>query len=271
MRKTVLLPTKSFKSKRGAREQIQAALEKERELRLVQSRFLSMMGHEFNAPLTSISLSYDMLKKYRHIATEEENEQALDNIQQQVAYLHDMVKDVIMLSRSDSDGLQLEAEETDLMTYCRDVVEEFTFAYHRSHHIEFECDEDDIRAQIDRRVLRRVFTNLLSNAIKYSPNGGTIIFRLSMDYDSDSVQIQVIDSGIGIPKEDIPRLFEPFYRATNIDNLVGTGLGLAIVKQIVDLHCGTIKVESIPNIGSTFTVMLPLSQDSQSQPQQITD
>jgi signal transduction histidine kinase len=171
-----------------------------------------------------------------------------------------MVKDVISLSRSEVEGLNFDPEEADLITYCRDVVEEFQFTYHRTHRVEFECEAQDIRAQIDRRILRRVFTNLLSNAIKYSPRGGTVLFRLTHIQAQDIVQIEVSDSGIGIPLEDLSRLFEPFHRAGNVDKLPGTGLGLAIVKQIVELHGGQISLESQVNVGTTFIITLPLYQ-----------
>jgi PAS domain S-box-containing protein len=236
-------------------------VQKERDLRELKNRFLSMMGHELSTPLTAISLSHDMLKKYRHIATDEENEQALDNIQHQVEHLRDMVKDVITLSRAESQGLEIEPEEVDLITYCRNVVEEFTFAYHRTHNVEFRCDERTIHAHIDSRMLRRVFTNLLSNGIKYSPQGGRVVFRLRANFERDTAQIQVVDSGIGIPAEDMPRLFEPFHRARNVDELPGTGLGLAVVKQIVELHRGHIKVRSVQGKGTTFSVVLPLRQN----------
>lgn len=242
------------------RERVQLALQKERELRTMKNSFLSMMGHELNTPLTSINLSYDMLKKYRHLSTDEENEQALDNIQQQVDYLRDMVKDMMTLSRSEAEGLDIDPEMVDLITYCRDVVEEFQFNYHKTHQVIFECDEDDIRAQIDRRSLRRVFTNLLSNAIKYSPEGGKICFRLSYHKDTEEAWIEVSDSGIGVPEQDRARLFEAFHRATNASALPGTGLGLAIVKQIVELHHGTANFESELGRGTTFTIQLPIRQ-----------
>lgn len=242
------------------RERIEIALEKERELRVLKNRFLSMMGHELNTPLASITLSYDMLKKYSHRSTPEENEQALDNIRQQVDYLRDMVKDVMTLSRSEAEGLSIDPSETDLITYCRDVVEEFQFTHQHSHQVEFECEERSIRAQIDRRMLRRVFTNLISNAIKYSPQGGEVIFRLRVNRDEDNAVIDVHDSGIGIPQADLSHLFEPFHRAGNVDTLPGTGLGLAIAKQIIDQHGGTITVESTVGKGTRFTVTLPLHQ-----------
>jgi len=240
------------------RERVQIALEKERELRTLKDRFLSMMGHELNTPLASISLSYDMLKKYGDVSTPEENEQALDNIQIQVEHLRDMVKDVMTFSRSESEGLSIDLEPADLITYCRDVVEEFQFTYHQTHQVEFECDELDIRAQLDRKLLRRALTNLLSNAIKYSPEGGKVTFKLSVNHDAEQAVIQVIDCGIGIPKADHGRLFEPFHRADNVNTLPGTGLGLAIVKQTIELHQGEIYFESHMGQGTTFTIHLPL-------------
>jgi PAS domain S-box-containing protein len=242
------------------REQVQMALEKERDLRSFKNRFLSMMGHELNTPLASISLSYDMLKKYRHLSTDEENEQALDNIQLQVGHLSEMVKDVMTLSRSEAEGLSIEPQDIDLITYCRDVVEEFQFNYHKTHQVEFECDERDIRAQIDRRTLRRVFTNLLSNAIKYSPQGGKVLFWLGADKEKKLAIVRVSDSGIGIPEADIAQIFEPFQRASNSVGLPGTGLGLTIVKQVVELHRGHVEVESKPNEGTCFIIRLPLYQ-----------
>jgi PAS domain S-box-containing protein len=242
------------------RERIQIALEKERELRGLKNHFLSMMGHELNTPLTSINLSYDMLKKYRHLSTPEENEQALDNIQQQVEHLRDMVKDMMTLSRSEAEGIEVDPQEVDLITYCRDVVEEFQFGYHKTHQVMFECEAQDIRAQIDRRSLRRVFTNLLSNAIKYSPEGGVILFQVIHRPEADEAIIKVSDSGIGVPEEDMPRLFEAFHRATNAAALPGTGLGLAIVKQIIELHYGTVSFESEVGKGTSFTIHLPLHQ-----------
>jgi signal transduction histidine kinase len=109
---------------------------------------------------------------------------------------------------------------------------------------------------MDKRLLRQVLNNLLANAIKYSPNGGTVRFELICQNDRAIFQIQ--DQGIGIPKEDQPRLFEFFHRAKNVGAITGTGLGLAIVKQCVELHGGDITVKSEVGVGTLFTVTLPL-------------
>ncbi|MGB1287817.1 MAG: PAS domain-containing sensor histidine kinase, partial [Aggregatilineales bacterium] len=249
---------KNMQAETLERERISVALEKERELRDLKNRFLSMMSHELKTPLASISLSYDMLNKYAHIATEEERQQALQNIRSQVDYLSAMVSDVTLLSQGESTELSLELEDTDFITYCRDVVEEYQFNYHRSHHVLFECDERNIRLSIDRRIMRRVLNNLLSNAIKYSPDGGDVIFRLRTEV--NDVVIEVQDSGIGIPEEDQSRLFDPFHRAQNTGTLPGTGLGLAITKQTVERHQGDIDFKTHAN-GTTFIVRLPMQVD----------
>lgn len=232
-------------------------LEKERELRELKNRFLSMMSHELRTPLASIQLSYDMLKQYSDKATEEEKQQYLDNIRMQVGHLSEMVTDVITLSKSEAEGLGFEPEDTDLITYCRNVVEEYQLTYHKTHHIEFDCVENVIVSPLDRRLLRRSLTNLISNAIKYSPRGGRIMFRLYVEDQRAIIQVQ--DSGIGIPAEDQVRLFQPFHRAGNVDQFPGTGLGLAIAKQVVESHGGSIHVNSAVGEGTTFTLWLPLA------------
>lgn len=242
------------------RERMQVALDKERELRSLKNRFLSMMGHELNTPLASISLSYDMLKKYSHVSTPEENEQALDNIQQQVGHLRDMVKDVMTISRAETEGINIDVERVNIVLYCQDIVDEFDFIHSQTHSIEFECDVKRIMTRLDRRLMRRVVTNLLSNAIKYSPYGKKVILSLRLS-DTQNIIIKVQDFGMGIPQEDQERLFEPFHRATNVDAVPGTGLGLAIAKQALELHGGTISFETEIGQGTTFIIKLPLSAD----------
>jgi signal transduction histidine kinase len=113
-------------------------------------------------------------------------------------------------------------------------------------------------ADIDERWFRHIFGNLLSNAIKYSPEGGLVRFEATVR--TQEVEFQVVDSGIGLPQQDIPRLFETFFRASNSGKISGTGLGLSIVQRAVELHGGRISVASELGQGTTFTVVLPLRQ-----------
>jgi len=238
------------------KEQMRIALQKERELRDLKDRVLSMMSHEFKTPLAAIRLSHDMLKRYSDRASDEEKSQYFDNINLQVEHLNEMVSDVLVLSQTERAEQGFSPEAIDLITYCRNIVEAFQINHYRSHHIEFECPDPVIIAEFDKKLLRRALTNLISNAIKYSPEGGTILFKLQKD--GNFACIQVSDSGIGIPQKDYEYLFSPFHRASNVKGLPGTGLGLAITKQAIELHEGDINFESKAGQGTTFTIQLPL-------------
>lgn len=248
---------KQSEQERLERERMALALEKERELRDLRNRFLSMMSHELRTPIASISLSYDMLKRYANVSTPEERMQALDNIRAQVELLSEMVSDVMTLSRSEMEGFQISRQYGDLVLYCRDIVEEFQFNYHEHYTLEFESAVEALRVPFDRKLLRRAITNLLSNALKYSPRGSQVTLRLAPEGKAWAV-IEVRDNGIGIPEADQAKLFEPFHRASNVDNVAGTGLGLPITKQIVELHGGKVGFVSTLGVGTTFTVRLPL-------------
>ena len=121
--------------------------------------------------------------------------------------------------------------------------------------INFISQNKSITADLDPKMLQLILTNLLSNAIKYSPGNNSVILEL---YSQDkNIIFKIKDTGIGISLEDRERIFEPFYRGSNIDSIPGTGLGLSIVKTIVDLHGGEIFLESQLGMGTTFTVTLP--------------
>ncbi len=248
-----------LEAERIERERISVALEKERELRVLKDRFLTMMSHELRTPLSLIRLAHDMLRQYGDKATEEERLQYLDSIRTQTEHLTDILSDVMTVSRGDSAEAEFMPEIIDLITYCRDIVEQFQINYFKTHKVEFECDRAVIRAPIDRKLLRQALTNLLSNAIKYSPEGSTVRFTLTSNgHNGNQAIITIQDRGIGITEEDMARLFEPFHRGRNVETVPGTGLGLAIARQAVRAHSGTIAVESAVGQGTTFTLTLPM-------------
>ena len=239
------------------KERMRVALQKERELRELKNRFLFMMSHELRTPLASIRLSHDMLAQYGDRATEEEKVQYLDNIRVQVEQLNAMVSDVMSLSKSERSEQGFHPERTDLITFCRNIVEAFQINHYQTHKIDFDCPNPAITAEFDKELLRCALTNLISNAIKYSPAGGKVMFRLWRE-DSRTL-MQVSDSGIGIPLKDVDYLFEAFHRASNVGRTPGNGLGLAIARQAVDLHDGEISFQTREGVGTTFTIALPLA------------
>ena len=237
------------------KERLNIELEKERGLRDVKNSFISMMSHDLKTPLAAIRLASSMLRNYGDRSSAEEKEETYDTIDQQVEHLTELINDVMIISRQDFTGAELDRQIIDLETYCRDIIEELQLAYRMKRTLNFNGTDRRIEALIDVKLMRRALTNLLTNAIKYSPEGSPV--NMELMYADCQAIIKISDHGIGIPQEDLPRLFEPFNRASNVGGIPGTGLGLAIAKQAVDLHGGSITVASELGKGTTFTIILP--------------
>jgi PAS domain S-box-containing protein len=253
---------KQLEAERLEKERLGIALEKERELRQLKNRFISMMSHELKTPLAAIRLAGDFLKHYGDRATPDEKLESLVAIETQVAYLSEIVDDVTTLSKGEFIGEDLNLEMHDLETFLRDILEELEWLHHKTHQLTFAGEDRRIEAYFDPKLLRRAISNLLSNAIKYSPEGGEVGLKLKIRNDLATITIE--DHGIGIPPEDLPRLFDAFHRAENVGTLPGTGLGLAIARQAIELHGGTIGVASKVGVGTTFTITLPLKPTGKS-------
>lgn len=246
---------KRVEAERIERERLSMALDKERELREFKSRFIGMMSHELRTPLASILLSSDLMRVYGDKVTRDERDSYLDNIHTQVDYLTSLIKEMVSVTTADVNLSHFSPEIADLVLLCRQIVEEYRMTHIKTHIVKFASSRSTLKISLDVKLMRGVLTNLLSNAIKYSPNGTEV--ALTVERHGGNVILQVKDSGIGIPGADLPRLFEPFHRASNVGSRPGTGLGLAVVKQSVELHNGQIAVDSEPGRGSVFTVTLP--------------
>ena len=128
----------------------------------------------------------------------------------------------------------------------------------------YQCDSVIPTAKLDERLMRQVLTNLVTNAIKYSSSSTPVWVRLM--HTGTALLLQVEDAGIGIPEVDLPYLFQPFHRASNVGAIAGTGLGLVIAKEAVELHGGTISITSQVGVGTTFTVTIPITRSVQVTP-----
>ena len=252
--------------RKQAEAEILNALAKEKELGDLKSRFISITSHEFRTPLTTIMSTAELLEYYEW--TKEEKIEQLHLIQDSVKEMLHLLEDILFIGTADAGQLRFNPEPLDLKSFCQHLVAQIERGANckpttidsqqilTPASITFACPQQTLLACMDKKLLKQLLFNLLSNAIKYSPAGSTINFELTSQGDRAVFQIQ--DRGLGIPKEDQPRLFEFFHRAKNVGAIAGTGLGLAIVKQCVDIHGGSITVDSEVGLGTSFTVTLPL-------------
>jgi two-component system, OmpR family, sensor kinase len=246
---------------RGLAQQASMLEEKltaERHLTQMQRNFVSMASHEFRTPLTIIDGHAQRLIKvgYR-LRTDEINARA-GKVRAAVLRMTHLIDNLLNSSRLIEGGaaLYFHPQEFDLRELLHEICQ-------LHHEIAPGCQLVETYAGTrlamvgDPKLLSQVFNNLLSNAIKYSP--GDSLIRISARIESERAIITVEDNGLGIPDADIDRLFERYYRGSNVSGIVGTGVGLNLVKMVVDLHGGDILVESAEGKGSRFTVRLPIA------------
>lgn len=243
---------------RAANAQLHEALERERELNKLKSRFISIASHEIRSPLASIQITVDLLKRYSERITEEKKLSYLERIEGEIQRMAEMLNDILLMSKVETETFEFRRVLTDVTQVCRELVEKFSALSEETHTFVFFCALARIEAWVDPKLFRPILSNLLSNAIKYSPRGGTITCELA--WQDDNLVLGVKDKGIGIPEDDLPHLFDAFYRGKNVGKIEGTGLGLSIVNQFVELHGGHIRVISDVNTGTTFTILFPSCQ-----------
>jgi signal transduction histidine kinase len=242
--------------RKRAEAELLSAMQREKELSEMKSKFVSTASHEFRTPLATMLSSAELLEHYSDSLGPGERRNLLHTIQNSAKRMSEMIDDVLTLGRAESGVLRLNLGPTNLRELCGRVVSEFRIAQGKHHVITLDDRFDRLEALMDERLLRHILNNLLSNAVKYSPQGSEV--TLSLERREEKAAIEIQDRGIGIPAEDQPRMFESFQRASNVENRPGTGLGLAIVKKAVELHGGEISLMSAAGSGTRFTVLLPL-------------
>ncbi len=221
-------------------------------------QFSTDVSHELRTPLTGIRGQIEVA--LLSARTPEQFREAMENALQDVEQLSSIVRALLLLSQAESGQLALEMTPLDLAQVARDVADQFQIPAEAdgvtlSTRLESGCVVRGDRVQIERMI-----SNLLSNAVKYTPAGGAVTVRLS---ETDGwARLVVEDTGIGIPEDHLPHIFDRFYRVRNPRgrSIQGLGLGLSFVAWIVKAHQGTIEVESQEGKGSRFTVSLPLKQ-----------
>jgi signal transduction histidine kinase len=229
-----------------------------KELDQMKTDLMSMVTHEIRTPLATVRGFAQILLKGGIPA--EKSKEFLEIINRQSNRLVNLVNDFLDITRIESGRQAITKTPLSIEKLIQNALLDLKpLADDKSIALQYNSPGEEIpEVFADRNLMEQVLINLLSNAIKYSPKGSKAHIRLLRE--NGFVRVDIKDTGLGIPRDALPRLFEKFYRVRCDDrkDIIGTGLGLSLVKQIIDVHQGTISVESEHGVGSTFTVKLPI-------------
>jgi len=221
----------------------------------LKSRIITTISHEYRTPLTTIGLSVGMLERYRDKWDREKQNKHFDRIHKAIHHMTSLLEDVLFIKDADFGLLEFNPTLVEVIPLFAQVINRMQAIAGPQYTLKFLPQDPATSWMLDSRLIEQMLVHLLSNAIKYSPQGGTIFIRVRCP--ENTIEFQIEDQGIGIPESEQEHLFDSFHRGSNIGNIGGTGLGLSIVKRCVDLHNGTIHLDSQVNQGTTFTITLP--------------
>jgi two-component system, OmpR family, sensor kinase len=252
-------------SQRGLAQQASMLEEKlaaERHLTMLQRNFVSTASHEFRTPLTIIDAHAQRLIKLNKRLPAEETIERAGKIRAAVLGMTHLMENLLNSSRLVDSGTELyfHPVDMDLDKLLREVCKLHREISPKAQILQ-RLGIEPLMMVGDPKLLFQVFSNILANAIKYSPGGGLIKFSGAVD--ADQIVVTIEDNGIGIPEKDLARLFDRYFRASNVSGMVGTGVGLYLVRMVVALHDGDVSVESKEGEGSRFTVRLPARKSIQ--------
>ena len=236
-------------------KQLREALETEKELNDLKTKFLSLVSHEFKTPLTGILTSSMLLSKYKLAEQQDKRDKHINTINSKVQYLNNILNDFLSVEKLESGKVNYKFTEFRLSKVINEVVYNANMLLKEGQKIKYPENIDDISLILDEKTIELALSNLVHNAIKYSPENTTI--ELQVHQDKTNTTFNIIDNGIGIPENDQKNIFNRYFRAENALLDQGTGIGLNIVKTHLENLGGSISFESIENSGSTFTIIIP--------------
>jgi PAS domain S-box-containing protein len=231
---------------------LKQALEKEKELNELKSKFVSLASHEFRTPLSSVLSSAYLLSRYTKEENQPQRNKHIHRIISSVNYLNEILSDFLSVEKIDTGTLVPKYSQFNIRDFVHDSMSELHPMLKKGQTFAYKHNGVNANIYLDHNMLQHIVTNLLSNAIKYSPEDSVI--NISTDMQQAILMLQVSDRGIGIPAQDKQNLFRRFFRSSNALNIQGTGLGLNIVKKYVELMKGSIDFCSEENKGTTFIV-----------------
>ncbi|HEX5668325.1 MAG TPA: PAS domain-containing sensor histidine kinase, partial [Chitinophagaceae bacterium] len=248
----------TLKALEESKSELEIALNKEKELSDLKTRFVSMASHEFRTPLSTILSSASLVAKYKQSEEQDKRDKHIQRIRSAVNNLTDILNEFLSIGRIEEGKVQANFSSFNVKEHIQLVCNEMTTILKKGQRFNY-VHTGEPRVYLDLSLLRNVMINLLSNAIKFSPENAVI--NVSSQVDEKTIIIAVKDNGLGIPEDDKKHLFERFFRANNVTNIQGTGLGLHIVSKYVELMNGNIEVDSELEKGTTFTIHFNYEQD----------
>lgn len=239
--------------------ELQLALNKEKEVVEMKSRFISIASHEFRTPLSSIEVAANYIKVKNSSLSNAELNTKLETIERQVKHMMFLLDDVLTYGKSEAGKIQLVTSVIGVKDFLNRIAEDVEHATKNTHTITRDFNGLAESIMSDEKLLRNVIINLLTNAVKFSPGKKNVYFGVNGE--QNLLSITVRDEGMGIPEDELDKIFEPFVRGKAANAIQGTGLGLSIVKKAVELLKGVIHAESTVGKGTTFTVKIPLNEN----------
>lgn len=247
-------------------ELVTEKVNRERDIKLNNEklRFFTNISHELRTPLTLILGPAKQLIEEAKSNSTEYQKSRYNLIHQNASRLLKLVNQVLDFRKAQTGELKLKVSKTDIFLYAKNTLDSFKeLAFNKHIQLNFNTEDETLFGWIDRDKYDKILYNLLSNAIKFTNKYGHVdLFVRLKDEAGDYLVIEVSDDGIGIPSKSQEKIFTRFYQATNSkENNTGSGIGLSLVKSLVELHKGTIKVQSTPRKGSVFTVEIPIKRE----------
>lgn len=253
---TITALEKEILERKKAEEESRKALDRERELNELKSKFVSIASHEFRTPLTSVMSSASLIDQYIERQEPDKIKKHVQRIKSSVNHLTSILNDFLSLGKLEEGKIDVKKEVINIDEFTKEVREEITPTLKPGQDLIIEQKSRFVEISTDPRIFRNILFNLISNASKYSDENKRIWIECIQK--TDKVDFIIRDEGIGIPKEDQKHMFDRFFRASNAGQVQGTGLGLNIVKRYVDLLGGSISFSSEYGKGSIFTVTIPI-------------
>jgi PAS domain S-box-containing protein len=236
--------------------ELNEALDKERELNEIKSRFVSMASHEFRTPLSAVLSSASLLSKYTTTEEQDKRNRHIVRIKDSVKHLNDLLEDFLSLGKLDEGKLGAISIEFDLAETIDETAEDMKGILKAGQQIDHRHEGLKIIVA-DKKMIKNIMINLISNAVKFSEENALIKIRSKVSDGKATISVQ--DQGIGISEEDQEHLFSSFFRGKNAMNIQGTGLGLHIVKRYLDLMGGRVELKSKLEEGTTVTLIIPVN------------